>query len=264
MSARGGTSSIKSAVRTMALIEYFNQRRSPASINDICAALGIPQSSASMLVKCMTDLGYLSRLEGTRTYVPGSRSAFLGDWALERLGQFNPLCQVAAELAFDLGQTAVVGTQNGPYVQYLHVVSARDMSTVNPHVGKKTIMACTAAGRSLLSRLESQKIIGIARRNNAEAPPHARISERRLLETIEIERSLGYCESRGGLVAGINSISVLLGRQGTGTPLVIGVGGAAEPMMRIREEVIARLMTIHERLNMITALPVGGAGSGPH
>lgn len=264
MTTPGGTTSIKSAARAMALIEYFNQRRSPASINDICSAMGIPQSSASMLVKCLADLGYLSRIEGTRTYVPGSRSAFLGDWALERLGQLNPLCQIAADLAYDLGQTAVVGTQNGPYVQYLHVVSARDMSLVNPRVGKKTVMACTAAGRSLLSRLENRKIVGIARRNNAEAPPHARIPERRLLETIEAEKSQGFFESRGGLVAGINSISVLLNPARAGAPLVIGVGGAAEHIMPIRDEVISRLVSLRDRMDLISAMPSETASTAQH
>jgi len=66
MSKRREESNIKSAARALALIEYFNEKRGPASIKDICQALFMPQSSASMLVKCLAELGYLTRVEGTR------------------------------------------------------------------------------------------------------------------------------------------------------------------------------------------------------
>jgi len=241
MATRRESSSIKSAARALALIEYFNEKRDPASIKEICAALQMPQSSTSMLVKCLADLGYLSRIEGTRTYVPATRSAFLGEWTLERLGHANQLREIAAGIAHDLGETVVIGTQNGPYVQYLHVVSARDESATITRTGQKTLMACTAAGRSLLSRLDERKIVGIARRNNAEAPPHARVQERQLLETIEVEKTRGFFESHGGLVSGISNISIPLTPPDETMPLMIGVGGPSEHMLEIRDNVLFRL-----------------------
>jgi DNA-binding IclR family transcriptional regulator len=231
----------------MALIEYFNQRRAPASIKNICEALNVPQSSASMLVKCLTDLGYLTRIEGTRTYAPGTRSAFISDWALERLGHSNPLRDVAEDLANDLGETVVIGTQNGPYVQYLHVASARDPDSISTRVGQMVLMACTASGRSLLSRLDDQRIVGIARRNNAEAPPHARVKEQQLLSTIHAEKSRGFFESRGGLIHGISNISVPLTSQDDQMPLVIGVGGPSDHICEIRDQILLRLGSLRQK-----------------
>ncbi|WP_158970777.1 IclR family transcriptional regulator [Chachezhania sediminis] len=255
MAVKPGGSSIKSAARAMALMEFFNTVRRPVCVTDICKALSVPQSSASMLVKCLTDLGYLYRIEGTRTYAPARRAAFLSDWALERIGRRNPLCDTAEALSQDLGETVVIGTQTGPYVQLVHVVSSGRPEEIAPKVGGKDFMTCTAAGRSLLSRLEDPKILRIARRNNAEAPPHARVGERRLLERIGEERRQGFFESHGGRVAGVNSISVLLSGRDDPTPLMIGVGGPEARMMEIRDDILSRLTALPARLGL-ASLPL--------
>ncbi|MGZ3338702.1 MAG: helix-turn-helix domain-containing protein, partial [Reyranella sp.] len=55
---------IKSAERALAILEYFQEKRRAATVGDIAGALSLPQSSTSMLVKCLVSLGYLEYGEG--------------------------------------------------------------------------------------------------------------------------------------------------------------------------------------------------------
>lgn len=247
--------SIKSAERALAIVEYFDMTRRQASVTELCEALDIPQSSMSMLIKCLVTLGYVQRVEGTRSYAPGIRAAFLSSWAQKQLGRRNPLCELADEIARETNETCVIGTQNGPYVQYVYVSSHKSPAEINPRVGTKRFMACTAAGRSLLSRLEEGTVRRIARRNNSEAEPRHQVPERRLIDMIAAERDQGFFESRGGLIDGINSISVLLPDMNDMPPLMLGVGGPDNHMMQVRSSVIDCLVRVASDVK-VTSGPV--------
>src|SRR5215471_10913884 len=90
--ARSPTASaIKSAQRTLAVFEYFQTRRRAATVGEISAALGMPQSSASMLLKCLLSLGYLDYSTTTRKFRPTYRVAVLGSWLHSSLFDRGPI-----------------------------------------------------------------------------------------------------------------------------------------------------------------------------
>ena len=71
---------VKSAARVLEIFEYLSDRRGPATVTEISLSLGYPQSSTSVLLKCLWNLGYLSQDPITRAYQPTSRVAQLGNW----------------------------------------------------------------------------------------------------------------------------------------------------------------------------------------
>ncbi|MSQ20016.1 MAG: hypothetical protein EXR39_10780 [Betaproteobacteria bacterium] len=76
---------VKSAARVLEVFEYFARRRTPATVGEVCNALGYPQSSTSVLLKSMFTLGYLSYDQGSRRYSPSVKVAMLGEWIPEEL-----------------------------------------------------------------------------------------------------------------------------------------------------------------------------------
>jgi DNA-binding IclR family transcriptional regulator len=71
---------VKSAARVLEVFEYFAGRKTPATVGEVCSALGYPQSSTSVLLKSLLTLGYLSYDSGTRRYAPSVKVASLGNW----------------------------------------------------------------------------------------------------------------------------------------------------------------------------------------
>jgi predicted ArsR family transcriptional regulator len=55
------TSHVKSAMRTLDIIEYVVARGSPAVAQEIASALAIPVSSLSYLLATLVERGYLAR-----------------------------------------------------------------------------------------------------------------------------------------------------------------------------------------------------------
>lgn len=244
MSAYQSRGNVKSAARALSLLEFFDAERRPATVTELCEALDVPQSSMSMLLKSMVSLGYIEQVPGTRTYTLGYRAAFVGDWARSSLGAQMPLRDAVRDIAEDLGETVVLATQNGPYLQYVYVASKRPVRELSARIGIKRPMVCTAAGRALLSRLTEPQIRQIARRNNAEATENQRMPEATVIERIGEERNQGFAESLGGYVPGIHSLSILLQGAGGARPLALGVGGPAEVMGRLRDAALSRLSSL--------------------
>ncbi len=69
MSAPAATNPVKSAMRTLDVIEYVVANRQGAVAQEIAGALAIPVSSLSYLLGTLVERGYLAR--AGRRYLPG-------------------------------------------------------------------------------------------------------------------------------------------------------------------------------------------------
>jgi len=76
---------VKSAARVLEVFEYFAGRKTPATVGEVCSALGYPQSSTSVLLKSLLTLGYLSYDQSSRRYAPSVKVASLSEWIPEHL-----------------------------------------------------------------------------------------------------------------------------------------------------------------------------------
>src|SRR5439155_290487 len=71
---------VKSAGRVLQILELFDELQREARVSEIAERLGFPQSSTSMLLKSLAQLGYLDYDPGSRTFLPSPRVALLGAW----------------------------------------------------------------------------------------------------------------------------------------------------------------------------------------
>lgn len=225
---------IKSTERTLAILEYFSERRVPASVGEVAEALGLPQSSTSMLLRSLVTLGYLDQAPTTRKFRPTYRVALLGDWLRNALYEHSPVTDMMEEIRNETGETVMLGLQNGPHMQYVHIVEANYAVQLMIEVGTLRPMTCSAMGQVLLSLKKDAEIRAIVRRNNADAEDAAhRVREREFLREIEDIRMHGYAESGGRMTPGANVIAMLVLADKNTPPMAMGVGG---PAGRIEEE----------------------------
>jgi IclR family transcriptional regulator, KDG regulon repressor len=231
---------IKSAMRTLALLEHFRRTKAPASVTEITAALGIPQSSTSVLLKSLVALNYLEYDSETRRFLPSYRVALLGDWIQRARFGDQRVTDVMDLLHRDTGETVMLGQQIGVGLQYLHVllpVTYRIQFTV--HTGQIRPISRTGLGQMLLSRKTNSQIRAIVRRNNADeqqVPSHFR--ETALIQEIEAIRQRGYSETRGHTTPGANTIGMLVQSSGKQSVLAIGIGGPIDRVDPKRQFII--------------------------
>jgi DNA-binding IclR family transcriptional regulator len=226
-------------MRTLALLEFFRERKAAASVTEIAAALEMPQSSASVLLKSLFSLNYLDYDAASRRFLPSYRITLLGDWIQRvRFGD-ERLTDLTEALRAETGETVMLGQQTGAGMQYLHIVAATYPLQLAIYVGEIRPMSRCALGQILLSRKPNSEIRAIVRRNNAdECIASRRIRETAFIEEIENVRRCGYSESRGRMTAGANTIGMIAPTNDKTHLLAIGIGGPSERIEQKRLQII--------------------------
>jgi DNA-binding IclR family transcriptional regulator len=99
---------VKSAARVLEVFEYFDSVRTESTIMDIARALSYPQSSTSVLVKSLVELGYLQHGARYRTYRPTPRVTLLGAWVEPMLSAEGAVLQLMDDLGKATGETIIL------------------------------------------------------------------------------------------------------------------------------------------------------------
>jgi DNA-binding IclR family transcriptional regulator len=219
---------IKSAGRVLQIMSFFDNVQRSASAIEIGASLGYPQSSTSMLLHSMSEMGYLRHDPQRRTYVPSSRMALAGSWLNDRLVSKGPLLELLEELHVVTGQAVLLATRLGLFSQYIHVVQAVQ-NVGHLIVGTTRHMTSTGTGHALLSTFEDSQIRRIVRAIGADATGDtAPVKVSEALEKVNFVRRYGFLQASSLTIMGGASIAMPLRCTGVHSTLAIAVFGAAE------------------------------------
>jgi IclR family acetate operon transcriptional repressor len=242
--SQGMTIVVKSAERVLRILEYFAISRRAASASEIQTALELPQSSTSVLLRTLVDLGYLECQMPGRRYRPNVRTAVLGGRLRMGFPEINLLADQTDALHNKTGETVLVCRQQGPHVQYLHVVLATGEIQFYMPEGLRRPLSTSATGRALLSALDDRSIRKIVRLNNAEAKTkQRRVGEDNVLAAVRTVRSNGISETdpKLGGERDHHTIAVLVPTALSSERIAVGVAGPRFRVLDRRAEIIRTL-----------------------
>jgi len=241
---------VKSAGRVLRVFEFFDDVQREARVAEIAERLNFPQSSTSMLLKCLAQLGYLDYDAATRSYLPSPRVALLGMWLDKGPVRNGSLIRMMEELSQRSGGAVILAARNGIYSQYLHVLQDRmSMPFLVPH-GARRLVVWSATGFALLSAGSDDEARALCRRTNAEAPPHQPVIDfRRMLANLRKTREDGYFFSKGLVTPGAGSIGMLLpkGIERQNRPLALAISGQLNDFIRSEKEIVHHMRSAIQR-----------------
>jgi DNA-binding IclR family transcriptional regulator len=246
------TSVVKSAVRTLEILEYFDDIRQPLNIARMAATLGYPQSSTAALLRSLAAMGYLHYDRRKRTYMPTDRVAFLGSWIDPALFADGALPRLMRAIGKRTGQLVAVAARNGDMAQYIHVLN--DPPSVSHHIriGQMRPLATSAIGQVLLNAMDEKAIRHLYHRMNAYAQsPDDKIDVSELLAQLSTVRKRGYKFSRDRVVFGYGMIALPIPASCTSRPLALGVGGLSETLEELEVEIVE---TVRDEMNICLKL----------
>ncbi len=235
--------SVKSAERTLALLELFSQRERGLTVGEVARDLGIPQPSASMLLRNLVHLGYIGHDRATRLFSPTIRVMLLGSWIARRFSAAGSIAQRLEALQQDCGgETVYAAIQNGCAIQYVLTVEATMPNRLQIASGALRSITCSAPGRILLSEKPDDEVVGWVRRSNAEAAEdRLRISETGFATLIRQVRDQGFATTEGDSKPGLAAVAVAVPSPMGDMTLAIGCGGPIERILARRPQIIAAL-----------------------
>ncbi|MCW3837551.1 IclR family transcriptional regulator [Sphingomonas canadensis] len=146
---------VKSAMRTLDILEFLVGQGRPLAAHELSSALAIPVSSLSYLLSTLVERGYLER--AGRQYAPGAALARLnpnreGPTLAERVA---PLVRAVST---QLNETASFFVQRGDELEALATETGNQSLRYALDIGQHAPMHAFAAGKALLARLPAEAL----------------------------------------------------------------------------------------------------------
>lgn len=237
MNAPPVSNPVKSAMRTLDVIEFVVAHRQGVVAQEIAGALAIPVSSLSYLLATLTERGYLTR--AGRRYLPGPglQRLHAPDAANSLEDRVAPLVRA---LKGELNETAAFMVQRGWEVESL-VTEASDQAlryAVDP--GTRRPLHALAAGKVILSGLSEDDLARFfAETTRVVFTPATRTSKAELTADIARVTAEGIAVAREEATVGIVGTAVPARIDGE----FVGAFSVAVPAVRFDDALEARVRT---------------------
>jgi DNA-binding IclR family transcriptional regulator len=202
---------VKSAVRTVELLEYLAERHDrPARIREICAALDMPRSSAHALLRTLVAQGWVrSDASGTQ-YGIGMRALLVGTSYLDADPYLPVITPFLDDLRADLDETFHIGRLDGTDVVYLATRESRQYVRTSNKVGRRLPAYTCALGKALLAdRFGAERDAHVPAALTA-LTPHTLTDRTALDESLEEARIRGYASEDQENTIGVRCFAVAL------------------------------------------------------
>jgi DNA-binding IclR family transcriptional regulator len=232
---------VKSARRVLEILELFDQRKAPLSVQDVTDHLNYPQSSASLILRTMSAMGYLYYDGSGRVYSLSPRVALLGIWLNESLFHDGRIAALMQDVSERTGQTVMLGIESRSRVQYVHIVEGKGAIRLHLTPGLMRSLACCSIGLLFLSDRTDQEIRRLMLRLSTEDSHAMPMSFDELFEKIQRVRQQGYAVSTNLAAEGVGSISIKLPTLISDRPICIAVGCTDTMLLREEEKFVAIL-----------------------
>lgn len=258
MSDTGATSTVKSAMRTLDILELLVAQGRPLAAHEIASALVIPVSSLSYLLNTLADRGYIERLG--RRYGPGSGLMRLqprraADTIAQRAGP------IVRSLRVRLNETA------GFFIPRGHEVEAA-VSEIGTHalrytldVGRRAPIHAFAAGKAILATYSEAELAEyFATSDRAIFTPHTLTDEGDLRAELARIRVTGIARTHEEHTPGIRGIARAVMAEGR----PVGAISIAIPLPRATPEMEAETIDLLKRaVELLESPELEESGTGP-
>lgn len=193
---------VKSASRTLDIIEFIVNSPKPPTFTTIQEFLDIPKSSLSYLLQDLANRDYIQFDPDTRVYYPGSKLIKISASCINSTNLSKEIWLGIKKLSDELGETTQAGLLDGRFVVYIaKCQGTKDISVTT--IGFKIPAHATALGKMMLSSLDEDEIK--ARLNNVELERYTEntiVSYEKLLADLKQIAARGYAIDNQEIIPG--------------------------------------------------------------
>ncbi len=155
------SSGVKSARRTIDLLETFAANPAWTSLADLHARTGFPRSSLHGLLRTLRDAGWIEADTGGTRFRLGVRALICGTAYVDRDPAMPHATEALERVREQTGFTAHYARLSGPQVVYLETRESRHSLHLVSRVGRTLPAYATSLGKALLSELTEGELAGL-------------------------------------------------------------------------------------------------------
>jgi len=246
-----GAGPVKSALRTVELLEFFAGHRGLHSLAALQQRLGYPKSSLYMLLRTLTDLGWVETDPTGTLYGIGLRALLVGTSYLDGDHILAAARDTLDWLAETTTETVHLARLDGSDVVYLATRESQHYLRPISRVGRRLPAHSTSLGKALLAERDDAQVREILPAHLAALTPHTLVDRDALAADLAGTRQRGYAIDHEENVMGLRCFGAALRYQSPARDAI----SCSVPVARLtpgREEQIAdALLAARERLERI-------------
>ncbi|GII33255.1 IclR family transcriptional regulator [Planotetraspora mira] len=201
---------VKSALRTVELLDFFAQYPGQHSLTDLQGKLGYPKSSLHALLRTLVDLGWIETDVTGTLYRIGMRALLVGATYIDG----DPLVQIAHDaldwLAETTGETVHLARLDHFDMVYLATRASRHYLRPFSRVGRRLPASTTSLGKAILATRDDAEVRTLLPAELPALTRHTIVDHDRLITDLHRVRKRGYAVDREENTEGLRCFGVAL------------------------------------------------------
>lgn len=206
----GGGAQVKSAVRTVELLEFFAGRPGMHSLAAVQEAVGYPKSSLHMLLRTLADLGWIETdATGTR-YGIGVRALLVGTSYIDGDEVVTASRPALDRLSDATTETIHLARLDGASVVYLATRPSQHYLRPFTRVGRRLPAYSTSLGKALLATHSDDEVRELLPEKLEPLTEHTITDREALIEELARVRERGYAIDHEENTLGLRCFGIAL------------------------------------------------------
>lgn len=199
----------KSADRTLAILEAFEESKRPLTLRELADRCEIPVSTCHALVHTLLSKSYLYQSSRRKDLYPTRRILDLAATVVAHDPLLERMAPTLAQLRAATRETVIVGKRQQDQVLYLEVLESPQTIRYSSRAGELKPLHSTCIGKVMLAALLPAEFLGWQRTHTLPRVTGSTItSHSQLKMNLEEGRRQGYFITRGENVADVTAIAV--------------------------------------------------------
>lgn len=203
-------SRVKSADRTLVILEHFASSGTRQTLQSLHQELGIPKSSLHGLLRTLEARGWIEADASGSLFGLGVRALLVGTSYIDSDDVVALTRDVLDHLAADTGETIHLARLDANEVVYLATRQSVHHLRMFSRVGRRLPAHNTALGKALLASRSDDEVRELLVHPLASLTPNTFTDLQDLLEELELTRRRGYALDREENTLGINCFAACL------------------------------------------------------
>ncbi|GIJ10865.1 IclR family transcriptional regulator [Micromonospora andamanensis] len=199
---------VKSAGRTLDLLELLADHPQAWALGDLARALGIPKSSLHGLLRTLTSRGWVRTDETGSRFRLGLRALRVGAAYLDGDDRIGLLAGVLDELSRRFGEAVHLGRLDGDQVVYLAKRESVHRLRLYSAIGRRLPAHATALGKALLAEHPDQEVDRMLTWPLARLTPHTVTDPEALHAALAAVRTTGHAVDQEENAEGIRCVAM--------------------------------------------------------
>ncbi|MFI6294236.1 IclR family transcriptional regulator [Nonomuraea sp. NPDC050790] len=202
------SSMVKSAERTVRILETLAASPDRLSLSELQAQTGFPRSSLHALMRTLVELKWVETDGAKSAFGIGPHALLTGTAYLDKDQALPFALETLDDLRDEIGHTVHFARRDGAHVLYLATREGRRTHNVIPRVGRRLPAHVTALGQALLAQLTYDEVTGLLPDKLVGYTPHTLTDHAKLAKELEQVRTRGWAlESEQG-TPGVKCVAV--------------------------------------------------------